>query len=185
MNLKKEMSTLEIEEFLKNRNDFVKIDYLTRFLQEKLPADVRRFVFMKLGEVYERASMFKDSARAYEKAIELFPEKDRKNVSIKAAQAMIRAGDFNRADELIRNVMSKASDFERKDVVNGLKTFYLYTAEMHEKTRKLGEAMRIYERVLSSMNITDEEKRKIKSRLMDLYQKLGKIREYMDMKKGM
>jgi tetratricopeptide (TPR) repeat protein len=181
MNLKKEMSTSEIEEFLRNKNDFTKIDYLTRFLQEKLPAETRKLVFMKLGEAYERAAMFTDSGRAYEKAIELTPEKDRKNVSIKAAQAMVRAGDFNRADELIRNVMSKATDFERKDVTNGLKTFYLFTAEMHEKNRKLREAVKIYERVLT-MNITDDEKKKIKTRLMDLYQKLGKVKEMIDLK---
>ena len=181
MNLKKEMSVQEVEEFLKNKNDFTKIDYLTRFLHEKLPAETRKIVFMKLGEVYERSSMFMDSGRAYEKAIELSPEKDRKNVSIKAAQALIRAGDFNRADELIRNVVSKSSDFERRDIFNSLKTFYLFTAEMHEKSRKLAEAIKIYERVLT-MNITDEEKKKIKARLMDLYQKLGRVKEYIDIK---
>lgn len=184
MNLKKEMSTSEIEEFLKNKNDFTNIDYLTRFLQEKLSADVRKFVFLKLGEIYERSAMFTDSGRAFEKAGELSSEPDKRRLLVKAAQIFVRTGDFTRAEGLIRTAISKATDFDKREIYNGMKQFYVYTAETYEKSRKLGDAIKIYERLLA-MELSDSEKKQIKTKLMDFYQRLGKIKEYMQMKAGM
>lgn len=181
MNLKKEMSTTEIEEFLKNKNDFVKIDYLTRFLQEKLMSVTRKFVFLKLGEIYERSSMFTDSGRAFETAGELASEPEKRRLLVKAAQIFARAGDFTRAEGLIRSAVSKASDFDKREIYRGIKEFYLYSAETYEKSRKLGDAIKIYERLLM-MEISDSEKKQIKNKLMELYQRLGKIKEYMMLK---
>lgn len=178
------MTTSEIEEFLKNKNDFVKIDYLTRFLHEKTSNDVRKFVYMMLGEIYERSSMFTDSGRAFETAGELSSEHEKKRLFVKAAQIFVRAGDFTRAEGLMRNAMSKASEFDRKEMSGGMKQFYVYTAETYEKSRKLGDAIKIYERLLG-MELSDSEKRQIKTKLMDLYQRLGKIKEYMSLKNTM
>lgn len=182
MNLTKEMTTQEIDEFIKNKGDFVKIDLLTRLLKENLTNATRRFVFLKLGEVYERASMFFDSASAYEKAGALsISEGERKNVSVKSAQLFFRAGDYNRAEGMIRSAISKANDFERRDIYEGMKKYCIYNAEACEKSRKFGEALKIYERVLT-MELSDSEKKQVKAKLMALYEKLGKIREYMLMK---
>jgi tetratricopeptide (TPR) repeat protein len=184
MLLKKEMSTSEIDTLLKDKNDFVKIDHLTRFLQEKLPAEIRKFSFMRLGEVYERSFMFVDSARAYEMAGELSSENDKKNMFIKSAQLFIRGGDFTRAEGLIRNAMSKANDFERKDIYEGLKRYCIYSAEAFEKAKKVGDAIKIYEKVLT-MELSDSEKKQVKTRLMELYQRLGKVKEYMALKNNL
>lgn len=184
MLLKKEMSTSEIDVLLKDKNDFVKIDHLTRFLQEKLPAETRKFTYMKLGEVYERSFMFIDSARAYEMAGELSSENEKKNFFVKAAQLFIRGGDFTRAEGLIRNAMSKANDFERKDIYEGLKKYCIYSAEALEKTRKFAEAIKIYEKVLT-MEVSDSEKKQVKTKLMELYQRLGKIKEYLALKNNL
>lgn len=184
MLLKKEMPLSEIESLLKDKNDFVKIDHLTRFLKEKLPAETRKFTYMKLGEVYERSFMFIDSARAYEMAGELSSENDKKNLFVKAAQLFIRGGDFTRAEGLIRNAMSKANDFERRDIYDGLKKYCIYSAEAYEKTRKFGDALKIYEKVLT-MELSDSEKKQIKSKLMELYERLGKVKEYMGMRNNL
>ena len=184
MNLKKEMSTTEIAEFLKSKNDFTNIDYLTRFLQEKLPPATRKFVYLNLGEIYERSSMFTDSGRAFETAAEISAEPEKRRLLIKAAQIFARAGDFTRAENLIRNAVSKASDFDKREIYNGMKQFYLYSAETYEKARKLGDAIKVYERLLN-MELSEDEKKKIKTRLMDLYQRLGRIKEYMQMKNSL
>ncbi len=182
MLLRKEMTTSEIDEFIKSKGDFVKIDLLGRLLNENIPNTTRKFVFLKLGEIYERASMFFDSANSYKKAETLSSSPgEKKNLFIKSSQLFIRAGDFSRADEMIRNAISDANNFEKKDIYDGMKRFCIYTAEMQEKSRKLGDAVKLYEKV-STMELSDSEKRQIKEKLMFLYEKLGKIREYMLLK---
>lgn len=183
MLLRKEMTTSEIDYFLKDKSDFVKIDLLGRLLHEKVPNETRKFIFLKLAEIYERVSMFADSGNAYEKAGELSEKNEKKNLLVKSAQLFIRAGDFNRAETLVRNAVSDANNFEKKDISDGIKRFYIYTAEMHEKLRRLGDAVKLYERALT-LELSDSEKKQVKERLMFLYEKLGRIREYMLLKKG-
>ncbi len=136
MNLTKEMTIQEIEYFLKDKSDYVKIDYLTRLLQQSIPNLTRKFVFMKLGEIYERVSMFSDSASSYEKASTLCTsDGEKKDFLVKAAQLFARAGDFNRADGMIRSAISKVKEFERRNIYDGMKKYYMYTAEMNEKLK--------------------------------------------------
>ncbi len=182
MLLRKEMTTQEIEYFLKDKNDFVKIDLLGRLLNEHIQNTTRKFVFLKLGEIYERVSMFSDSASSYEKAEGLSNSKgEKKNLLVKAAQLFIRAGDFNRADGMIRTAVSDASSFEKAEIYNGIKRYYIYVAEMQERSRKLGDAVKLYEKA-STMELSEPEKKQVKKKLMDLYEKLGKIKEYMLLK---
>ena len=176
------MTTQQIDEFIKNKGDFVKIDLLGRLLHENIPNATRKFVFLKLGEIYERASMFFDSASSYEKAETLSSSPgEKKTLLVKSAQLYIRAGDFNRTDGLIRNAISEVNNFEKKDIYDGIKKFYIYTAEMSEKSRKLGDAVKLYEKILT-MELSDSEKKQVREKLMFLYNKLGKIREYMVLK---
>ena len=72
----------------------------------------------------------------------------------------------------------------RKEINEEIKRFYIYTSELFEKSRKLGEAVKIYEKILTMPEFSDEEKRQIKPKLMELYNKLGKIREYLQLKNG-
>jgi hypothetical protein len=185
MLIQKEMTIPEIEVFLRNKGDYVQIDLLTRFLQEKTKPEVRKFAFMRLGEIYERSSMFPNAGRNYKMAGELSTGDDKKHLTLKAVQMFIRASDFSMAEALIRNLTSKSSDRERKEIYEEMKKFYIYTSEIFEKTRKLGEAVKIYEKILTMPEFSDDEKRQVKPKLMELYNKLGKIKEYMDMKRNM
>ncbi|MFA6974189.1 MAG: hypothetical protein WC238_05660 [Parcubacteria group bacterium] len=179
------MSMQEIETILKNKNDFVKIDLLTRFIDEERPeGEIKKVCYMMLGEIYERSLMFNDSAKCYDRAGELSPWKEKKNLHIKAAQLYIRGGDFQKAEGLIKNAVSESSTFERKEMLTGFKKYCIFVAESLERTRKLGDAIKVYEKTLL-MELSDEEKRIVRERLMNLYQKLGKVREYLDMKSSL
>lgn len=48
------ISKSEIEEELQRKGDFVQIDYLTRFLESRISRDVKRFIYLKLAELYEK-----------------------------------------------------------------------------------------------------------------------------------
>ena len=60
------MTKAEIEIELQKKGDYVKIDYLTRLLEEKqLPIDRKKFVWLKLAEIYEQKGMLIEAGKMY------------------------------------------------------------------------------------------------------------------------
>ena len=179
------MTKSEIGGKLADKGDFVQIDYLTNFLREPLSMDMKKFVFLKLAELYEKTSMLKEAAKNYNGAAMvsiLFSEKVKHFV--KEAELYIRAGDFEKADEARKKAMSEANSAEKGEIYFTIKNFYKKEAETYEKNLKKAHAARVYERLLE-MKISDSERKEIREKLMDIYDRLGKTKEYLILKKGL
>ena len=56
----------EIEQSLENKGDFVRIDHLSRFLKDNLTMDIKKYVAIKLGELYDKKLMFSEAAKMYD-----------------------------------------------------------------------------------------------------------------------
>ena len=175
----------EIEEELAGKGDFVKIDYLTQFLKEPLSTDIKKFVFIKLAELYEKIGMLEEAAKNYNNAsIISIPFSEKMKYFVKEAELYIRAGNFGKADEAMKKAMSQANSIEKNDIYFSIKEFYKQEAEAYERKLKRVNAARIYEKLLE-MKISESEKKAIKERLLDIYDKLGKRKEYLVLKKGL
>lgn len=171
------ISKSEIEKEIERKGDFVQIDYLTRLSKEKLPIDIKKFVCLKLAEIYERKFMLNDAAKMFDSIALVsvaFSEKIKNYV--KEAELHIRAGDFDRSDESMKKAMNQANTIEKQDIYFTIKDFYKKQAERYEKEMKRAHAARIYEKLLE-MNISDFEREDIKKKLLELYEKLGKFEE--------
>ncbi|MBU2562244.1 MAG: hypothetical protein KKF68_01120 [Nanoarchaeota archaeon] len=175
--LKKAMSKIEIEETLNGKGDFVQIDYLTRFLKENPPIDIKRFVYYKLAVIYEKKCLFSEAAKMYENMAIIsiaFSEKIKNYV--KETELFIKAGLFDRADEAMKKAMSDANANQRAEIYFSIKTFYKNQAEIYERELRKNNAAKIYEKLLE-MNLQESERQEIKKNLLFLYEKLGKFRE--------
>ena len=179
------MSKQEIEEFLKGKGDFVRMDHLSRFLDEKsLPIDKKKFVYQKLIEIYEQKGMFGDVAKMYRNIALIsvaFSEKIKNHV--KEAEFYVKAGFFEDADAAIKKSMGEANASQKAEISFVIKEFYKKQAEVYEKERRRANASKIYEKLLQ-MKISEGEREEIKKKLMDLYEKLGRIKEYFILKEG-
>lgn len=183
--LKRSMSKQEIEEELEGKGDFVQIDYLTTFLEEKLTFDIKKFIYFKLAEIYERKGMLKDAAKMFDNIALIsiaFSEKIKHY--IKEAELYIKAGTFEEADEAMKKAISQANTIEKQDIYFVIKNVYKKQAEIYEKEMKRNHAAIIYEKLLE-MSITELEKQEIKKKLLELYEKLGKLKEYFILKKNL
>ena len=179
------LSKSDIEKEIEGKGDFVQIDYLTKILEEKLPFDVRKFICFKLAEIYERKSMLNDAAKMFNNIALIsiaFSEKIKHYV--KESELYIKAGIFEKADEAMKKAMNQANAIEKQDIYFIIKDFYKRQAEVYEKEMKRNNAARIYERLLE-MNITDLKKQEIEKKLLGLYEKLGKFKEYFILKKSL
>ncbi len=185
MKLTKEMQKSEIENLIKNCGDFVKIDHLTRLLKERIPTDTRKFVMLKLGEIYERRFMFTEAARCYENAADCsitFNEKIK--YYVQEAELFVKAGNFPAVEEAMKKAMVEANQNDRREIYESVKGFYKKQGEQMEKEMKRGHAAKIYEKLLE-MNLSDEERKAIKFRLVNLYEKLGKVKEFIALKRNL
>ena len=183
MSLQKGMTKAEIERELYGKGDFVQIDNLTRFLKEILPLDTKKFVYAKLIEVYEKRNMFAEAGKLYEHLAEFsttFNEKI-KNF-IKASECYIKSGFFDRADCSMKKALSESNSSEKANIYITIKDFYKKQAEVYIKEKRRNNALKIYEKMIN-MNISEQEKKEIQGKLLDLYESLGMVRDFMEMKK--
>ena len=177
------LSKSDVEAQIAGKGDFVNIAYLSKLLNEKLHRDTKKFVYLKLIEIYKRTRMFNDVAKMYEGIASIsiaFAEQIKNH--LKATQYYIKAGFFDKADYAMRKALNEANSVEREEINFAVKDFYKTQAEEYEKVLKRNSAAKIYEKLLE-MSITDQERGEIKERLMGLYEKLGRLKEFYTMKK--
>lgn len=144
---------------------------------------MKKFVFLKLAELYEKITMLKEAAKNYDNAAMVsiaFSEKI--NHYMKEAELYIKADDFEKSDEAMKKAMRQANSTEKNEIYLTVKDFYKQQAEAYEKNLKRVGAARVYEKLLE-MKISDSERKDIKEKLLEIYDKLGKRKEYLILKK--
>jgi len=183
MILRKEMSKLEIEKALNGQGDYVQIDNLTRFLKENLPMDMKKFLYARLIEVYQRRNMFSDAAEICNRLIEIsMTPADRITCSVKAIEFFIKAGFFDKADLAMRRIIGDANAKEGQRIESLIKEYYQNQAQIYEKEKRRNNATKTYEKLLT-LNLPDSEKREVEKKLLELYKELGIMDKYMVMRK--
>ncbi len=179
------ISKSEIEEELQRKGDFVQIDYLTNILEEKLPIDIKKFICFKLAGIYEKKFMFKDAAKMFDNIALIsvaFSEKIKYHM--KEVELYIKSGDFECVDDAMKKAISDANASEKAEISFIVKNSYKRQAETYEKEMRRNHAAKIYERILN-MNLSESEKNDVKKKLVGLYEKLGKLKEYFVLKKSL
>jgi tetratricopeptide (TPR) repeat protein len=180
--LRKGMSKSEIEKELAGKGEFVQIDYLTAFLREEMPTDVRKFVMLRAAEIYGKKMMFGEAAKIYNNlAMLTITFKEKIQYYIKEAEMHIKGGNLREADRATSKAMNEANTFEKNDIMFNIRQFYRKQAEAFEKEIRRANAARMYEKLLE-LSATEAEKREYRGKLMALYEKLGKFREYNALK---
>jgi tetratricopeptide (TPR) repeat protein len=181
--LRKEMTKVEIEKELLGKGDYVQIDNITRFMKDNLPLDIKKFVSLKLVEIYERRNMFADAAELYGRLVETaLTNSDKTNYLVKQTECYIKAGFFDKADISMKKAIAEAKVIERGKISISIKDFYNNQAQAYEKEKRRNKAVQTYERMLT-LNFSDAEKKEINQKLLTLYNELGMVDPYMNLKK--
>ena len=172
--LNRNMSKLDIEKCLNSKGNFIKIDYLTKFLKEDIPIDLKKFCYIKLAQTYENMKLFSDAAKTFGSIAILsiaFTEKIKNHIM--EAKNYVKASEFAKADEATKKAMSQGNSFQKDEAYIEIKEFYKKVAQDYEKDMKRNNASKVYEKLLE-MKISENERKEIKEKLNELYEKLGK-----------
>lgn len=175
--LTKGMSKSEIEKELKGKGDFIQIDYLNRFIAQKPPLHEKKFAFIRLIDIYNSKKMFNDVAKIYNNLslLALSPQ-EKLDYLVKETKAHIQGGRFDEADSVMRRAMEEVPIIRKTEIYEDIKNFYKQQADQYEKESKRNHSAKVYEKILT-MKITEQEKAEVKSKLLSLYDQLGKFKE--------
>ncbi len=182
--LKPGMTKSEIEQFLQGKGDYVQIDHLGRFLKEPMALETKKFVFLKLAGLYEKAKMFDEAAKMYDNAAGLsiaFVEKIKHYM--KETEFYAKLGAFDRVEQAMKKAMTQANFREQEEIRISVKMFYKEQAKVCEAELRRNQATRFYEKILE-MRISEQERAEIGGKLLELYKSLGKIHEYRALEKS-
>lgn len=180
-----EKNKAQIENKLQTMGDYVQMSYLQRALKSGLDFDTRKFVLLRLGGIYEARRMHLEAAKMIKAAAEInttYREKIRDYM--KATELFIKGQDYPEADRLFAQSLALGNSQEKLQMKQAYKNFYLTQAKLFENSDKRTNAKETYEKVLA-LELDIGERTQVQKSLLDLYDKLGKIKEYYALKQQM
>lgn len=172
----------EIQKKLDGMGDYVKMSYLQRALKSGLDFETKKFVFLKLAEIYDKKKMFLEAAKCMKSAADInttFVGKIKDFMS--AVELYIKAGDYLEADRLFGQTLALGNSREKSEMKSMLKNFYLDQAKLYINYDKRNQAKKAFEKVLT-LDLEIGERNEVQKSLLELYEKLGNIREYYKLK---
>ncbi len=180
----KETTKEAIEAKASKMSDFLKMEYYESCLKQNREAsfEIKKFVHTKLADLYEKRSMHPEAAKNMNALADIAATFNEKRLAfVRALELYIKAGSYDRSDDAFKKALACANMKEKEEIKIKVKEGYKTQAQNHEKQQKNGNALKAYEK-LYSLDISQEEKQEIKQKLLTLYNKLGKIREYNALK---
>lgn len=163
--------------------DMLKIEYLESALKNNLPLEVKKYVYIKLSELYVKRLMVGVAARNMESAAEVALNfKEKKELYLKQVELLVKNLSFDEADKAIKKASSFANTRAEKEDLNAryINIFAVRALEL-EKTQNMKKASEVYERLA----YLQPENLDIKKKLAVLYNRLGKIKEAIAMENAL
>src|SRR3989338_293098 len=140
----------EVEAKLICVGDYVKMDYLQQCLKKQLDFDTKRFVMLKLSQVYESRLMFLEAGKLIRNVADINTTFDGKyNDFAKSTELFIRAGGFDDAEISFKKALACGNEKQKLALKMRLKEVYKARAKELIAKDKRKNAMETYERMLT------------------------------------
>ena len=171
----------EVEVKLSQMSPFLQMEYLESCLKSHMDFDVQRLCHQKLAELYDSRNMFSEAARNMDAVAELAGTfKDKMQAYIKETELWIKSGYYDRAEDAFKKALASGNSREKEEMKKAIKELYKRQALVYEKANRNSNALKIYELLIRTAD--ESEILKLKEKILELYKRLGKIREYTQLK---
>tara|TARA_Y100000310_G_scaffold209096_1_gene209711 strand:- start:186 stop:755 length:570 start_codon:yes stop_codon:yes gene_type:complete len=180
-----EKTSGEIEKRIEGKGDFVQMSYLQRALNSHLGLETRKFVLLRLSGIYEDRKMFREASKSIRDASDInITFKDKIRDFMKSVELSIRGGDYREADRTFAKALALGNNQEKLEMKGNFKNYYLSHAKNLLNKDKRNHAKDVFEKVLT-LDLDIGERRGIQKILLELYERLGMIREFYNLKKSL
>jgi len=175
----------EVLERLKTLSPTLQIEYLENLNKRmNLLPGLRVLVCTKLAALYEAKGLHAFSANILTKAADAAViYKDKKDLYLKVGVLWLKSNEQMFASDAFKKALEVETPGERKNLQKVIRSYYFAEAENFEKNGKSARAVELYERIMKTQQ-EGEDMKVIRMKLANLYQKVGKVKESLDMKKS-
>jgi len=180
-----EFTRRAIEEKIATMGDYVKISHLSNCLKKSLDFDTRKFVLSTLSRLYEDRKMFKEAGKMLSFSADINTTFNGKiSDFLKSTELFIRGGSYDEADLAFKKALAVANTPQRTELKKRVKDMYQIQAKECLAKDKRKNAVEAYEKLLT-LDLDPQEKDGVKAKLIVLYESLGKVREFYNMRKSL
>ena len=180
-----ERNRAEIDAKLKTMGEYVKMSYLQRAVKSQLDYDTRKFVLLELSRIYEQKGMYLDAAKTIRAAAEITTTfREKIGQFMKAVEFNIRGNGFAEAERIFAQALALGNDREKWEMKQLYKQFHFAQAQVYLKNDRRNNAKEMYQKILA-LDLNADERTQVQNVLLDLYYKLGNVREYHALKDKM
>jgi tetratricopeptide (TPR) repeat protein len=183
--MERTLNRKEVEEKIANSGDYVKMDVLQRALKSNIDFDTKRYCMLKLSEVYQKRQMFLEAAKLINNVAEINTTYEGKyNDFSNAMDLFIRAGDYEMAELSLKKALVSATSKQKEIVKQKMKIGIDMKAKDLISKDKRRNAADAYEKLVELPFLSQDERTDVQRKLMTLYEKLGRIREFNNIKRA-
>ena len=100
---------------------------------------------------------------------------------MKASELYIKGGNYEEADRIFSQSLSLGNSKEKSEMKKNFKEYYITQAKIYLNQDKRNYSRIAFEKALT-LDLDIDERRKIQKQLLDLYDKLGMIKEFYSLK---
>ena len=130
-----------------------------------------------MSEIYIKKLWFGNAAKSFLNAADLAKTfDDKKDLFFKAGELFVRTQDYFTAEDTFRKVIVLASAKDKKTTHEKIIAVYTDYAKELESKRMQTKAISVYNKILT-LNLPLEEANKVRDRMAELYEKIGKPRD--------
>lgn len=160
------------------RTLYNQLAYLEGIAREDLDIVVKKFIYIKLVELYISKGMFDKAAKAmkgkaalntlYRELVEDYG---------KAGELYIKAGRIDEGKEMFSRALTEANAQQANELRMTMKNILFTQAKELETKHRTSAAVKYYEETLRIPNLNEVEKEEVKNKLRGTYKSLGMFRE--------
>jgi hypothetical protein len=163
---------------IKANNEEIKLERLEKIVKDSAcDQETRKIAFIIMSEIYIKKLWFGNAAKSFLNAADLAKTfDDKKDLFFKAGELFVRTQDYFTAEDTFRKVIVLASAKDKKTTHEKIIAVYTDYAKELESKRMQTKAISVYNKILT-LNLPLEEANKVRDRMAELYEKIGKPRD--------
>jgi len=177
-----ERTKTEVQAKAEKMSDFLRMEYLENCTKKFMDKETLGYCFQELSKLYERNVMFPDAIKYLSRYEEIaVTNTEKRTAYLKEIELSIKAGFFDKVEFTHKKIKDITTPKEMREIEQKIIDLYKQEAAKFDRANKYSPALKIYEKLLQLAR--PEEKLEIKRKLVFLYNKLGRVRESIELER--
>ncbi|MBS3080800.1 hypothetical protein J4221_04985 [Candidatus Pacearchaeota archaeon] len=177
-----ERSKDEVISKAETMSDFLKMEYLEKCSERFSDSLILQYCYSELVRLYQGRVMYSDALKYLAKLQSLtISPKEKLHLYEKEIELFIKSGQYDHVIGSYKEAIKLTNELGELELRRKVIQFFKDEAIKLERSKKYAALTKLYERLI--IWLTDMEKNEFKKKLFEIYKKLGKVRESIELEK--